>query len=378
MLNLYQIGHVSLHWHDKDIWQVYKTDSNVKPQQLAGSWKQVVSNGRFDFKPPTIKTAGVMLSSTNHKAHERMQRLRSLVGQPTTIIAYFINNEITTLRCACECTSECGCEIYWLQAMGTITGYEPKITDVREPPELTLEIDLHTFWQPLDTHSWHWGSGQRNVLHPRTLSKPYELVAAPTCQELFMDCDDCHNFVYQHWNSTSYIYDPEWWIERACVGCNCYPEPIAESGMWENFYTTHIIEPNEGIWGAPPVSIYALRGLPTTEKVKIVVVKAWGLTLKREESVLDLPALNTQMGALGYEGLRDTDIIYVGELSRYENGLIYQPSFVMRDGALLEGVRPIWTYPDKYPGLLGVGPSNVMIEGPAGGQAAYLHVFRRV
>lgn len=394
-----QIGDRSFHIHDQNLMPKHRTRSRGKEEEFLNSYMRAWPNAQWLYKTQSFSTSGVHKSTGSYDADLVTQELRMWIGKPTVIIAYVFPQdrpEAKGTSCACECTGECECDIIFLQTFGVLTSVESSVDDPFQPPELEIEIDIFDFWRELDNYSWGWGSGislfPKDVWYPDddTLYLPIRDDCGgeiyynqfPGCAELF-NCDDhCGNFVHIDWMQDSLYYDELFWYEQ--YNNNCYGRDSGASGECGlKVRSAETIVVNRGVWGAPPLSMYSFYTLPTDGTLSIVVERKNGLSVEQVTSLLDLEELNTAMNDAGYGDIQMDDRLLVGDIRRYSSGVTYRPTFVQRDCEILN-VRPRWSYPDWFPGMLYPGENRFWFDYTPGSgdplqiNAHYVHHFRRI
>jgi hypothetical protein len=206
---------------------------------------------------------------------------------------------------------------------------------------------------------------------------------SPTCEQL-LNCSDCLGFVYSEWEDDRLFYDKYYWDSAYNIDCRPNDNGIAAINLIGAIYLNTWMNLNcdVGIWNAPPLSIYSFEGLPNTGTFRIRVNKRDGLSLVAVDATLNLTTLSTSLVAAGYGSIQLTDRIVVGDLRRYINGETYRPSFIERAG-VVSPVRPIWDYPEWFPGMLAPGRSQFAFNYTGAGDIsginiAYVHHYRRI
>lgn len=394
-----QIGDRSFHIHDQEIFHRYKTSSRGKEEEFLFSPLKAAPNSQWLYKTHSLSVSGVHLSTPAYDADLIEQELRMWIGKPTIIIAYVLPHsrpESRGYNCACLCVGDCGCNITYLQSFGVLTEVESSVDDPYQPHELELNIDIYEFWRELDNYSWKWGSGiaefPRNVWYadedinylPIRDDCGGEVYwnRFPNCEEIF-NCDaDCGNFIHIDWERDNIFYDELYWNE--VYNNECYGRNGGASGECSLLPGSMVtINIDRGIWGAPPLSMYSLSNLPVDGELSLNVQRKNGLSVEEITSVIDLEELNDDMNTAGYGDIQTSDRLLVGDIRRYDDGVTYRPSFMQRNCEILS-VRPKWTYPDWFPGMLYPGINKFWFNYTPGSgsptqiSAFYIHHFRRV
>ena len=162
-LKLLQIGDVPFHIHSQTIFEDYDVSSNNKVQQLTYSPKMVTTNEQWLNKTIQLSVRGMHISiGTSYNVDSVTQRLREWIGKPTIIIAYEAYNLANHRALGCACDGSCDDDCVFLQSFGVLKGVDVSSSDTSQPSDITLNIEIYTFWKELDNYSWKWG-GTGNI-----------------------------------------------------------------------------------------------------------------------------------------------------------------------------------------------------------------------
>lgn len=148
----------------------------------------------------------------------------------------------------------------------------------------------------------------------------------------FSEILDEHYFL--RWLSQDTLLEPEFW-ELA------YTEGIlgGDGSEFKELYSVFYYSSPQR-WTSQPMVVYAFTDLLPYGNLKITVQRSHGNFYGddyEEESLLDLVLLDEHLNAKGYGGLYNSDIVYAGNIYPF-------PSYVYRNGAILEGLSPEWEY----------------------------------
>lgn len=301
----------------------------------------------------------------------QLQALKKLVGLPTDIIGYFDNNCCENSCCACGGGRMSN--IVWLTNFGVLNKLTVDNKDDRIM-EITLDIVHGAYWRPLQRYFWQWTGVSGipfNVKQKPLLPYANYFTRLPSAGEIFCRRCQCKHFVKRSFNDCLVGYDPDLWAMATCDYPTDYPQS-SHAMTWTVGEQVRNLFIDPTIWGAPPLTVYALRNLPPVGEVKIAISRSEGEWSSVDEvSVLDLAQLNVDLVAFGYNGLQADDIVYLGDV-------IHKAGFVVRNGQILERPRPLPTYPGKWVGYMTPGNIRMHIEIPDTAQCAYLVDFRRL
>lgn len=245
-------------------------------------------------------------------------------------------------------------EIKWLIAYGMITEGANKHSyrgSETTGSLITQDLDLTIVFQEPFTQlsQWFWElrpNGER-------LYDPFSEEAAQAGLNGFWhpqtiaEVPEDYHFV--RWQETATAYDPEFW------GLN-YINEMAFGGYSSDFIDAPLelyIHSSEDLWAQTPRCIYAFTNLSPLGTLSIETELKTGLYHNETlitVSELNLVQLDTDLAAVGYGGLHISDLVYSGATNP-------RPGFIQRDGVMLEGIRPRWSYEGSYPGEISNGAS---------------------
>jgi hypothetical protein len=116
-----------------------------------------------------------------------------------------------------------------------------------------------------------------------------------------------------------------------------------QSGSGDHVNLSHILVPPTHLWNVPPKSLYQFTHLPNNGLISLTIKHKVGVwDWKEEYTSVDLTLLNSDLIALGYDGLLTSDILVFGY------GL--DPGIIIRGGAVLGDFRPQIDYSGLYAG----------------------------
>lgn len=387
-LKIFQIEKIALHIHDQKLEDPYSTQSDSPSQDFLFSHRKVGVDLRWIHKTVTIKTSGLLVGEINKSTDALLQELRSIVGMPTNIIAYYINDTTETIsKCHCACYSECkDCKLTWLQTFGALTDVSISRGDPFEPATIDLTIEIYEFWRNLNVAFWHWGGGENIAplnkipVHANTVSEYQELLGfCPTCDMLFA-CDDCvkafRRINYE--DCDEFVYDPLFWQAYHCQCNDCSHGVVQSSETVNRWYNINVPKSH---WGAPPLSLYSMTNLPSTGDIYIQVFHEDNMVSCMDETSLSIDDLNVQLNDAGWLPIQPTDVLWFGEVREYFNNKLYSPAFIKRNGVIIQDVHPAFNYTTFFPGMLWPGLNRVFIDIPDSNRdalVAFWHQFRRL
>lgn len=360
----------------------YQNSSPVKTVETAYSNRKYAVFAQWQPKLQVIKVRADLLNTEMRTAQQLYQELQWVVGFPTGIIAYSLEDIHPDDYCGCSCVSGCNrCVPKWWWAIGIVQDVKfDQNSDPFATHNFSVDIELHTYWKPLDLYTWQWGSGVNSpFVKYNSLVEPFceNISRLPDCGEVQACTSQCKGWLKRVFSDQDYVYNPEYWASLVfdCDGSlngNGIARPFASGNPTEALFSDRLD------YGAPKQSMYAFTKMIPTGTLQISVSGQWGNSLQTEIATLDLATLDTHMADQGYTGIDDDDVLYVGDVTYYFNGSTYRPAFVLRNNAILEDVHPILEYSTWFPGFVPPGEVNISINVPSGVRTAYLHLNRRL
>lgn len=363
MLKIFQIGDTPVHFHQQK-WHGWDIKSNGKVEDLLWSPQKVWQNTQFMMDVQSVKLTSVVIDETGRLASQQIEKLKRLVGLPTTIIAYDVMSFGDMDSCLCQLQGIQA--VPWYSTFGVLNS----ITEDEEAQgftSITLNITANPYWSMLNRYLWNWQGGDFDPYYPPLISTPYQdfIYQYPGTDGLVPGFGDFH------WSRRPVdrlvAYDPALWAKlHLNTGL---PFETGTGATWGASYHAAYCEPTE--WSAPPLSLYAFKNLPTSGEVVIKVRHLEGIaTVKEYITTIDLVETNMRLLAAGYPALQLTDIVYVGDCYP-------KPGFIVRDGVVLD-TPPHVIYPEQWPGQCSVGKNGIIFVLPGFTEAAYLHTYRRM
>ncbi len=365
MKNIYQIGRHRLHVHDAGLAHESRYESRFESTELLRSPYSIPQAGRWIFKNMTISISGMLMDVKNKiEAEQLAQILRSEIDLVQDIIAYDLGTSSPPV-CACQYVGD----MTWLHNVGMIRDVTFSRGDAFDLPQISLEIELLSFWEPLNMLVWNFGYGIPSPLDSILAIPPYrDLVSdvPPSAQVFSKESRDFSIWRKRNFDSYNFLYDPMSW--EVCHQPNLNYSLSWTPGGWRN-----IRIPQED-WGGPPRVMYAFTNLPETGTVTIRTVKESGWSHVDETITIDLETLDTDLSDNGYGGLRFTDQVIIGDVTRL-------PGYIRRNETLLSISPRVsgWgsSINSYWPGMLNPGENRILLD-PAGGMVAYHIVPRRM
>lgn len=377
-LKIYQIGGMGepLHLHDQTFFNSYVSEVKSKTTRLLHSNDLLPIDAQYIHEVRSVTVTGELWGSSISSPTQVEQKLRALVGTPTTIIAYYLERDGVDASCGCQIKSS-DCEASWFTCFGQVTSVNSTPSKDAKRPTYDIDLELFSFWRPLDLYSWRFESiGAQDVFNIYTpdprLNDYFD--SSPDCSELF-NPTNCKLWKYYQFDNCDYLYNPLYWSK---VSSGCFSGQDSKGSYYTGVNQWRDVSTLFGDFGGNYLSMYILKNLPKSGDIELTCVYAKGARSKRDVSMLSLDDLNADLVARGYHGLFLTDELFFGSIRRYADDRLYSPAFVRRGGNILSGVHPRWTYPNMYPGYLGGGQARFLIKAPSQVSSAYIHYPQRV
>lgn len=230
---------------------------------------------------------------------------------------------------------------------------------------ITFTIELGIAWEGLSDLYWEYKSPDQRYLNPYSSDnaprQPQNRFLLP---QTFADLSP-NSYFFQWSNNISSMSPAVWGSFYDGQGLNGLGSDFAPFG-------TLAINADQLRWQSVE-SMYAFTGLGQVGELSISVIKGAGYfpgETVTEVSALDLSVLSDDLAVAGHIELMPTDIVYAGLIDPL-------PGYVERNGEILTGMIPSWSYPGTYAGEVGKGHSTVSVAGDdVLGSVAYLHSFR--
>lgn len=249
-------------------------------------------------------------------------------------------------------------------------------------------VPITPYWEPLDQIRWrYWQSRKPDFtmtpgnaefddptiyLHPRRIPRPVSTDGG--FQYLERRSHDLQGL----------MLNPENWT-LGYKGTQPRPDlGIVTPGLLDA-PVSHTFTVPLGAWPAPPRSLYYFSDFNNDGEINIEVTSTlptlWEVS---NQATLDLEVLDANLANDGYEGVKSSDSMIVGDTGL--GGGIY-----LRDGVILDTYIP-WEYTGRYPGQTCAGHNIIGVSaaprpllgleegedppGPVGDCYAHLHILR--
>lgn len=375
MMYLFQLGSAKIHLHGQRFSELEHTTENKAVEFINSSRKE------WGYKPwqPAIQSqsiSGILLGECGVPPRQVFRQLQSMVGMEIPIIGY------TDFTCCvdgvgCACAAR-GCQLVWMETRGILRSVKLTGRENDTLMDISIEIDYRAVWTPLNRVFWQWDFFQPMILN-EARSTPSDIYSVmgyyPSCSSIFNSkkCKQWKRIIY---SDTMLGYDPDMWLASVSQLPIEYPQ-IGVAYTWrtavEPAYRI-IAAPSTLDWNYPAQALYAFRNLPThaDAAIRIGISRQKDLWEREDDLVIvDLSDLDDALALAGYIGLDPDDILYIGDLPKL-------PGFVMRNNAIIPGVRPAVTYTKDFPGFIVPGYNVIDIEAPIGSDFASLHTWRHM
>ena len=375
MIHIYQLGDLTLHLHHQ-VDGGYEHKGRMRTTEMMWSPRNARPDGQYLMSLRTKTIEGALFGNCAQRAQEYHQRLLTMTDQPIDIIGYVIldGQGQACGDCSCACCMCCdGCTLIWLHNRGAVK--TPQLNDdpTNQFPELSIDIEFDSYWQPVNRFLWHWRADKFSPFKVHEVESPYlaGLEGYPTCENLFAGCTPCRVFAKRIFDDCNVLLDPllhKADFENHMPG---YPQ-IGYAREWTAGTQEYKVFVRRDLWGAPPQSFYVFRNLPQTGTVTIQVQHPRGSwSALTDVAELDLADFHATLVAKGFLGLFPTDRIYVGDVER-------QPGFLLRNNTIIDIPRPRILHEGFWAGMLEPGENRVKLHLPANAESASVHRFRRM
>lgn len=379
MVRIYQVADVSLHFHQNV--PDHKLSDSGKSLELAFSPALARPPVQYMVKPRTQKLDGMVLSNCSETFYETINRLNRLIGLEIDLIGYNLwDHCLDNSCCSCCACSPPGksCQIIWLHNRGVLkdVNYEGKKSN-----EISLTIEMNSFWKTINNAIWAFMPIRKyRTLETLEFNASTFATALPDCETIFNSCDGCWQWVKRVYSSELPMYDPTTFqtlLDELRPG---YPKGYRVHD-WDSGYKYKNVFIDEGIWNAPPLSVYQFRGVEDRSTLEFTVRRTNAVWTSREDTIIiDLNGFNTRLVAAGLAPVSIGDRIVVGDV-RPLPGLL-----IRANGTIVDSVLIPVTYTGLWPGMLEPGENEILFgnaesfDGYGVGDRAYssYHIFRRL
>lgn len=375
-LYVYQIGDMPLKMPRRLLKPSYsmKGDMDVTIPPL--SHKPLVGSQRHSFIEREVELPFFTVrENSKYGANETANALAGYEKYPVPVIGFFLENDDVwdNKHCVC-CNTD---DVIWLETIAFVSSVDNENDDPFLPGAITLQLKLIDYWRCLDELSWSFTYPSKSNLTVNELPTNYRnnFNQLPRLTDIF-DETCVKQFVYKNFDDTNYIYDVDYWGDLFCHN-NCL-DSCGASYQWSQVGQWFDIDLNKHFFNGPPLSMYALRGLPTTGSVVITTVVDAVHKSETRDVTIDCELLNETIDNAGYTGLTRSDVIVFGDLHRYHNGRLYPTTYIVRDGSILDGVYPEINYTTYFPGMLNSGESRILVDAPQEVDIAMVHYGRKL
>lgn len=377
-LRIYQLDDVVLHLFEES-WPGYNTSFNASPIDMLHSDKKVWPEQRFQPQSHRFQIRGLLLNRNGLTKDQILNRLNQAAGYQIDVFAYTFMQCCDEVGCNCACVKSAPFdELLWLHTIGSLE----KVDATREKKgkfEVVLTISTAATWQPVNRFIWQYRAGKYSNLfkHETPVAPEDNLKPYPRLRSIFNFCSE-YLWAKRVYSDEFIHYDPDVWDILHDFHRITFDYQTGAGHTWTDNTNSFFYFADRSIWSAPPSSVYAFR-IPQLQETKspfdsisievIKAIDAWQSDV--QISTLDLIELNSDLVANGLAAIGVGDVIYAGD------GKV-QPSFIVRNGQIINGIIPNWTYPDSAVGVGGLGSNYVRITVPDIMEYAQVHTFRRL
>lgn len=397
---IYQFSDLPLVLRNQAINMDYSTSASGDVNSFLFSHRKYSQSDKYITDPIEITFEGTLINEGILNINSLEQRLRALVGFPDNLICYLLPNDYPSFLDGCVCENGCGCELIWVSVYAKLKEVSIETEDDYSTRKLTLIFSLLENFAPLNPLYFKFDgilNQSLDILPTPSNSENFKsaLNSFPSCEELFSEggCLGCKFFTNKQYDFFTLNFNTQFWEAASSLGCFNYYSlgndffTVPTNGLNEQFQI------DKDVWSGLPHSIYAFRStleIPDTVTLNIKVKYNNGNALKEEVTSIDFSKLNLLMNDLGYGNFGSSissDVLYLGNINYFYNSQIYRPSFVTRDGVVLDNIHPLIRFPSFSPAQIYSGENDVYVGAKnsvgtfpnfGGFEMAYFHSFRRL
>lgn len=383
-MRIYQIDDFVLHIHVDDPFHEADFDAGTKTVDLVNSWRRLGVEQQHRNDKPEIRIRGELITNTHVNRGSMAQKLKSIAGRQTKVIGFYTPHLTFDAQCGCN-IHPIDCEIYWFEADAIMGSVNVAFKDLDAPPTVDLSIEFLSFWKPINMHEWHWGDSSASLLATKTVNPVYtsDVGWEPDCHDSLGNAFGISQWIHRRYNSYQHLYDPEYWVAITRCGepmldsCNCHNCHYGVASDWALGNNVLNIQGDIGLYGAPPLSVYAFKNLSSGGDIRIRCYGGMTTNFIDETTLIDIEQLNSDLIDAGYSVAGVNDVLYVGDIMRIEGGVVYAHAFLERSGVLLANFLPKVSYKRTFPGEIPPGESTVILSLPFETEYAFVHIWRR-
>ena len=364
LLNIFQIGDVRLHLH-VDRWHGESLSAQGKSRNIQDSYRVLMPATPYQYAVTKLKISALLYNDGFYEESQFAQKIKSLVGLETDIIAYRQLGGSADVDLCCQCFC-CDCNLMWMHTLGRITNIKIEAAEFHTYT-LKLDLELQPTWTPLNRALFRWEHLGTSRTHTEALVEPYldEITSYPDCEGLF-DGAGCFYWRRRSILSFGTLYDPALFTNLHIAT----DPPTGYATDWNTLKDHAYVSCRPEYFGMAPLSVYAFDNLATASGTATISVRH-PINIVNEithRTQIDVQSVK-DMALLKGIALVDTDILVVGDV---KNG-----GFVVRNDQIVANVAPaISRNGGQWPGMLTPGRNLVEVKPPTGGRWAMNHTFR--
>lgn len=395
-------------------------NQNTQWQGTVGSYthtyKKWANNHRFVHEPTEISFTGRMVYDGVYPPEKLVQKLRSYVGLPESLICYVLPNDYPEEFNNCMPCQDCAdCEIQWITAPAILSGVDTDKGDYEAGFNVTITFKLLNFFSGLNPLLWVYDGGMSDYAKEVSIYDLSSINCFPSCEQMYTaECIGCKFFSRRNVDSYDLTFNALLWRyleDNACCdnnffesspfnpdGAGLYGYYFQQESAAGRIFFNKVIRIDETMWGAPPSSIHKLKFFKSVPGAPIVIsggAAVMTITVESRQAgkviydnvAIDLTDIQTKVTALTGVALKDGDEIIVGDFNAYDavSERFYRGAFLQRNGSIVPFLFPIVEYYSYAPGQLLPGYNKITVTAHAGWVNgdygliySFIHNYRRV
>jgi len=363
--NIFQIGDVRFHLHVDD-WHGESLQSIGKSAPIQDSYRVLMPSTRYKYQSTSYKISALLYNDGIYEESQYLQKLKSLEGLETDVIAYRQIGGGANVHQCCQCFC-CGCRLMWLHTSGRVVDIKVTAENFRVY-RVTIDLEVQPTWIPLNRALFRWNRQGASQTNTEFLTEPFEDQVEdnyPNCDELYNQ-GDCYYWRRRSILSYGDLYNPE-------LFTYLHQNTDPQTGVATDWKTTSdrvYVTCRPEYWGMAPLSIYVFDMLDSSNG-KILIDVRHPINIVNEISrrtEVDITTVKQLAFASGIS-IVDTDLLVIGN--------VQDGGFIVRNGEIVVYVAPaIVRNGDDWPGMLEPGRNVVEVYPPVDGRWAMNHTFR--
>lgn len=362
--NIFQIGDVRLHLHVDD-WHGQDLSAKGRAKDIQGGYRVLMPSTRYQYDPLKVTINALLYNDGSYEESQFVQKLKSLEGLETDVIAYRQLGGAADVELCCQCFC-CDCHLMWLHTFGRIINIKLSAQDFHEY-RAAITLELQPTWTPLNRALFRWDHVGAIRTRTESLTEPYDeqIGSYPDCEGLF-EGGDC--FYWRRRSILSYgsLYDP-----ALFTYLHIATDPATGFATdWNTTKANHYVTIRPEYWGMAPLSFYVFDTLASASGTAVITVTHPANIVNEvvSQTTIDITTVKILAFTAGIQ-IIDSDLLIVGDVTH--QGL------VVRNGEIVAYVTSaIARQGGNWAGMLEPGRNKVEVNPPLGGRWSMNHTFR--